>query len=51
MKVRCLRDFVDLKHNVVRKAGEVFEADKERLAELQNSRFGKLAERVGKEKK
>lgn len=47
MKVRVLRDFIDLKNNKKRrKVGEVFDVSKERFEELNSTSFGVLVEEV-----
>lgn len=46
MKVRAKAPFLDLRENVDRKPGEVFECSDERFEEINSTRFGTLAERV-----
>lgn len=51
MKVRVLRDFIDLKNSKKRrKVGDVFEVDKKRFEELNSTSFGVLVEEVKEEK-
>ena len=46
MKVRAKAPFLDLRENVDRAAGEVFECSEERFEEINSTQFGTLAERV-----
>lgn len=47
MKVRVLRDFIDLKNNKKRrKVGEIFDVTNERFKELNSTSFGVLVEEV-----
>ena len=48
MKAVALREFYDLKERKIRRKGETFDATKERIAELANSRFGELAKQARK---
>lgn len=49
MKVRAKAPFLDLRENVDRKPGEVFECSEERFEEINATRFGTLAERVSEQ--
>ena len=46
MKVRCITPFDDLKEHVPRNAGDEFEVDEKRLAELEAYAHARLVERV-----
>lgn len=46
MKARATAPFLDLRENVDRRAGELFECSEERFEELNATMFGTLAERV-----
>lgn len=47
MKVKVIREFIDLKSNKKRrKPGEVFEVTKQRFEELNKTSFGKVVEEV-----
>jgi len=47
MKVKVLKEFIDLKRNKKRrKVGEIFEVDKKRFEELNKTSFGKVVEEV-----
>lgn len=50
MKVKVLKKFRDLKEAKLRVKDEEFEVNKDRFAELNGTRFGKLVEEV-KDKK
>lgn len=51
MKALVLRDFYDIEAQTIRRKGETFDANKKRIEELENSPFGKLAERMRKVEK
>lgn len=46
MKVRAIRTFLDASAGKRRSAGEVFEATAERLAQINGTRYGMLAEPI-----
>ena len=47
MKVRVLRDFIDLKNNKKRrKVGEIFDVTNERFKELNSTSFGVLVDEL-----
>lgn len=50
MKVQALENFTDLKENVLRQKGELFEVTKERYEEINSHTFGPLV-RIIEEKK
>lgn len=50
MKARALSGFFDLKEQVPRSKGDVFEVDQKRFDELANSNFGCLVEAVEEKK-
>lgn len=51
MLVECTRAFMDLKERKLREEGERFEATADRLAELNNSKYGQLVKAVPQEQK
>lgn len=46
MRVRCTRGFRDLKDDIFRKEGDVFEVTEERYKEINTAGYGALAERL-----
>lgn len=46
IKVRVLRNFKDLKENRIRKINEIFEATRERVEEINSTRYGALVSEV-----
>jgi len=50
MKARALSGFFDIKEQVAREKGDVFELDEKRFEELVNSNFGCLVEAVEEKK-
>lgn len=50
MECVCLRDFRDLKSGKSLKAGDSFEATPQRLAEINGTKYGKLAQAVERPK-
>lgn len=47
MRVKVVREFIDLKNNKKRrKVGEIFDVTNERFKELNNTSFGKVVEEV-----
>lgn len=46
MLAECVRGFRDLRENVYREAGERFEVEPERLAEINGTAYGQLAKQA-----
>jgi hypothetical protein len=46
MRAVCVREFMDLKENVLRKEGETFTVSAERFAQINSTKYGTLAEKA-----